>query len=511
LSDLAILSAPVCDLIQEMALMKNIFQIYFLVVIEFLFLTLLPIIDQNAAAWSGKRIDGTEITENDLNKVLEAHRAWAAKAWINIGQEEDNKLQLHRADLIGVKLNGADLREACLLGANLSGADLRKADLRKADLRKAHLTSADLRDADLREADLREADLINADLSEAKIQGIKLEKAILSDTKINDSFGIHQKWKLVWDLMNKDVSGKDLSQHDLSESYLRGASLRDADLSKADLRASDLNGADLNGADLRKADLSYADMVGVDLRRADLRKANMSNANLSGVDLDGVVFEPKAGSMPNIASISTAKNLSKLKYLDSPHALVELRESFKKAGLLTQEREITYAIKQSRRQALWGKNVWRKFESLFNLIFFELTCWYGMKPGRPLIVMLMLICFLTIPYTIVLMLPTKRDGIWQIWFSDRVRQDLGSENPIHLRLNFLKALKFGFFFSILSAFSIGWREINVRNWIVRLQRQEYILRATGWVRTVSGLQSLISVYLMALWVLTYFGRLFETV
>jgi len=37
----------------------------------------------------------------------------------------------------------------------------------------------------------------------------------------------------------------------------------------------------------------------------------------------------------------------------------------------------------------------------------------------------------------------------------------------------------------------------------------YTLKATGWVRTVSGVQSLISVYLLALAVLTYFGRPFK--
>jgi hypothetical protein len=42
-----------------------------------------------------------------------------------------------------------------------------------------------------------------------------------------------------------------------------------------------------------------------------------------------------------------------------------------------------------------------------------------------------------------------------------------------------------------------------------MQPCEYMLRATGWVRTVSGTQSLLSVYLLALWVLTYFGRPFE--
>lgn len=42
---------------------------------------------------------------------------------------------------------------------------------------------------------------------------------------------------------------------------------------------------------------------------------------------------------------------------------------------------------------------------------------------------------------------------------------------------------------------------------VRTER-EYDLKAVGWARTVSGFQSLLSVYMLALWVLTYFGRPF---
>ena len=36
-----------------------------------------------------------------------------------------------------------------------------------------------------------------------------------------------------------------------------------------------------------------------------------------------------------------------------------------------------------------------------------------------------------------------------------------------------------------------------------------MLRATGWVRVVSGAQSLISRYLLGLWLAIYFGRPFE--
>jgi hypothetical protein len=73
----------------------------------------------------------------------------------------------------------------------------------------------------------------------------------------------------------------------------------------------------------------------------------------------------------------------------------------------------------------------------------------------------------------------------------------------------LRVLWVGLQFSLLSAFNLGWREINVGNWITRIQQREYTLRATGWVRSVAGLQSLLSVYMLALWVLSYFGRPFD--
>jgi len=65
------------------------------------------------------------------------------------------------------------------------------------------------------------------------------------------------------------------------------------------------------------------------------------------------------------------------------------------------------------------------------------------------------------------------------------------------------------YFSLLSALRIGWSGLNFGTWISRMQPREYALQATGWVRFASGLQSLISVYLVALTILTYFGTPFE--
>ena len=120
-------------------------------------------------------------------------------------------------------------------------------------------------------------------------------------------------------------------------------------------------------------------------------------------------------------------------------------------------------------------------------------------------------------------------GIWKVLAPDRVLYRDLKDQPVKLTAQSFfrplaarkgekfpaevvpqgRALRQAFYFSLLSAFSLGWRELNVGAWITRLQRREYTLRATGWVRTVAGLQSLMSVYLLALWALTYFGRPFE--
>jgi hypothetical protein len=67
----------------------------------------------------------------------------------------------------------------------------------------------------------------------------------------------------------------------------------------------------------------------------------------------------------------------------------------------------------------------------------------------------------------------------------------------------------GSVFLVLSAFHIGFREFSVGSWIARMQPRSFALEAAGWVRTVSGAQSLLSVYFLAMWVLTYFGRPFQ--
>ena len=174
--------------------------------------------------------------------------------------------------------------------------DLSHADLSRADLSRADLSHADLSRADLSRSDLSRADLSHADLRGAQIDGT---------TQIED------KWRLVWEILNKAAAGRDLSGANLSEVNLSGVNLNGAKLSQTNLGGADLSYADLSGADLSGTridgaiqidtklrlvweivnegaagrDLNQVDLSGADLREVNLVSANLADANLSAVNL----------------------------------------------------------------------------------------------------------------------------------------------------------------------------------------------------------------------------------
>ena len=186
---------------------------------------------------------------------------------------------------------------------------------------------------------------------------------------------------------------------------------------------------------------------------------------LTEIDLDDCLFwnvrgfptkyEPKVGACPYIPSIANFPRLTDLTYQESPHGLLNLREGFKRLGYREQERKVTYSIKHTQRLKLWNdnnSNLWDKIESMFLLVFFEWPCAYGMSPIRPFLFLIALIFIFAIPYAVSL-LGEGEDGIWVVWITDRVRNDLGGSQPIRLKSLGWDSIKWGLYFSVLSAFS----------------------------------------------------------
>jgi len=331
----------------------------------------------------------------------------------------------------------------------------------------------------------------------------------------------HQTW-LESGGAQDDVQRANLCQANLPVANLQGANLRGADLQGANLGVADLQGANLGGANLQGANLPGANLQGADLLEANLQEAFLAKANLQEA-----VYEPKPEKLPAIWVLTDPSNhLDKLVFYNSPAALIALREAFKKGGMRTQERQLTYAIEHSKQLKAWNpsgswlEKLAGKSESLFNYVLFDLPSLYGMAPGRALLGLLGFIPCFSLLYWSMLRHASNRRGLWIIVPADRLTRGRGHEKVVRIQSrtaktwrgrlrNEYRLWRTSLYFSLLSAFSLGWREFNVGTWITRMQPREYTLRATGRMRTVSGIQSLLSVYLLALWILTYFGRPFE--
>ena len=409
---------------------------------------------------------GKVITQTQLKTVSDLHQVWL-RAYDTEEKQDfyDAKNDTRRANLCD-----ADLRRANLSGVNLSGASLVRVNLSGTWQEEVNLSAANLSGAKLSGANLIRVDLSGANLSYANLSGTRL-----SDTSLFRAY--------------------------LQNSNLSGAYLYEENLSRADLR-----GANLSGSSLRYAIFNSTDLRGTDL----------SEAEMEGADLGGALFEPK--ELPSIDDIVTALNLDQMVYIENPQALIKLRKTFKEAGYHKQERAITSAIKLSEQ---WRNGtVWDKVESVFKYVFFDLPTQWGMYPGRALRWLGVFIVVFSFPYIFTLRYPGY-GIIYRKWGAEnqpvaagalRSKNRPASSTKVviePLQYPWGKAIRRGLQFSLLSAFQIGFREFNVGNWVSRLQSRDYTLYATGWVRSVAGAQALISVYLLAMWALTYFGRPFE--
>ena len=281
---------------------------------------------------------------------------------------------------------------------------------------------------------------------------------------------------------------RDLSWINLPKANLSGVFLSYANLKKANLTNANLEGADLEGADLSGANLSGT----------NLSKANLSNVKVIGSDFRYCSFDPI-----NVEELSIlgAKGFSTINF-ENIDNIVKLRKVTKEAGFKGQERQLTAALRKKRFNAtnLSGR--------IFENFFLDYPTDYGAKPWRCLEIFGVLFAIFSIPYMVSLSRESE-EGIWMEWVTKRMKKKMNEEEPFRLETYGYEAFLYGLYFSLLSAFHIGWRDLNVGSWIARMQPSEYSLKATGWVRVVSGVQSLISIYLLALWALTQFGRPFE--
>jgi Pentapeptide repeats (8 copies) len=309
------------------------------------------------------------------------------------------------------------------------------------------------------------------------------------------------------DLRGAKLNGANLNGADLSGADLRGADLRGANLDSAALSGADLRGANLSNADLNHANLSLANLNGANLSGANLTKADLSGASLFGANLKdaripyatlGNAFYAPASEPPNsfvagIGGLETVRFTEKDR--GSETGLVQLRDLLQKSGLREDERKLTYALERGRTDralTAWKQEFPRAAEGVFRLIAFDWTTAYGLHPARALGVLL-LVWALLIPvywWPIRRQSPNPTASIFRVWPKDRVELKKSSPSPFlprnegepkegepilqkdgkaeRLQAHSLMAIAWAAWFSLLSAFQIGFREFSVGNWLTRV-------------------------------------------
>lgn len=308
-----------------------------------------------------------------------------------------------------------------------------------------------------------------------------------------------------------DLNERDLGGWNLNLVNLAGAGMSKVNLSGALIQHANLRQANLAGAVLKEADLLYADLRGanlssVDLSGAHLLQTKLKNTVITEAIISGSYYEPWVGDPASLTLVSK-QDFTTLKFGFSPHGLFAVREVLKAAGLRHQERQVTFAIEKVRRELLideggsWNKAVgWSKY------LLFEFTSNYGLTPERPLQFALAFFLICSLFYALAVWVYPRMGEIRLVIRPELPWEDMQPSDRI---MDKERRWWVPFYFGLHSAFRIGWRDLNLGSWLTNTQTSEFHLRSRGWVRVVAGFQSIVSVYLVALSILSYFGNPFE--
>lgn len=333
------------------------------------------------------------------------------------------------------------------------------------------------------------------------------------------------------DLSNLDLSNIDLSYFEINRinfarSNLSGAKFRSVafqnpyvNFSYANMKSADLSYSEFSHANFYRANLADADLEMTQIIDSNFQETKISNATIRYTFFDRSSFAPVG--TPNEENFGVIHGLDSVEFdFGQQGALVQLRELLKRKGLRNEERAATYAIERNTTRYMLkdGWKIDRIIEGAFRVVAFEWTTGYGLYPSLALWLIVLLFILMIPIYAIPISRrggAGKHAGIYLVLPKDRVVVHGGKpsvENQVAVRRLFKpgrKAWKWATHFSLLSAFHIGFRELNVGVWISRTQPRKFSLEPVGWVRALSGVQSLLSLYLLAIWVLTYFGRPFQ--
>ncbi|GHB64544.1 hypothetical protein GCM10008107_12120 [Psychrosphaera saromensis] len=364
-------------------------------------------------------------------------------------------------------------------------------------------------------------------------------------------------------LHSVNFRGSGFSSADAENTKFFWSSLEDTDFSSSNLRNAKFNIAKLNNANLEETDLR-----GADLYRATLHGTNLTNAsfgclpdnvtkctNITGASFHGPscefnyeTQELKCNQEELVfADIKGAKNIKSLVYdysdhLNFPPTLMLLRKHLRENGYEREARELTYVIQKGKDEETFQnpQNTIQLIGAYIRWLAFDLTVEYGVNPSGSLALLLYTLVICSFIYGTVLLLQVKFNLRWigsitlvtpnidptykldvkyfeagsyrnenllrTLYLHKSELAPYGPDSSINIK-HILLVLVHAIWFSILSSFHFGWRDLNVGNWLARIQPTAFTYRPNGLFSVISGIQSLLSIYFLAIFVLSSYGNI----
>jgi hypothetical protein len=375
-----------------------------------------------------------------------------------------------------------------------------------------------------------------------------LEETTLSNCVIDDSF------------VGRDIEGMTFQNVSACKADFTGAHANRATFQNSDLTHAVFIGAQLEGAKISDGtSLQDARLGASSLDGATITDADMEGANLSGASVKNLYFAPRVLPDPVWMAEVLPDQLETMRSPHNPTALTRLEKQFTDFGLNERASEIVVAIREGQQSeylsachaglpppdpadidptwttvsrnwlAALGHKVGSCFKYYGQAIAFDGTCKFGLRPWRPLGI----VAILAAIWTVILAgwLRAAQQPVVLKVFKTRLRvpqrpqvimvfkNRKGDDFPISIDTLLRKAypppkravacVRLAIALSVSSVFNLPFKEVEIGRWLRMVSARDYELRTRGAIRVFTGCLSLLSFYLIALFVLTIFNNPFS--
>ena len=427
------------------------------------------------------------------------------------------------AKLIGAKFNNKNIDKLLLDKSNLTGAELVNANIQKTKLFETNFSKADLRQANLATNDslnninFNYADLRRANFNKAVITAGTFHKAELAGTNFAEttfSCLIKNEEDTLCPRIDEAIFVKDKCYPVKTYDEDTNTNIEETYCDPKMKSYTKLKGA----KGIKNLSWNYEQEGNMPHSLYPLRKYHRDNGFIK--EANDLTYVIEYGKIQ--------EKLAKIKVNDNGDEKNQEKLAKTKVNNNGDEenQEKCSTEDQSNKEKCTQTKVDRieYYWAYLSLYLFEKTVKFGVEPLNAITLMMKFTVIFALLYSIVLVyqfIPNSND-----YNSDLLKviaHEQHSENTIRYNegefksialitttnntaYNYFKLSCHAIWFSILSAFHFGWRDLNIGNWLARIQLQPFTYRPQKIMRFLSGIQSLICIYLLAIFFLTQFGH-----